>query len=208
MSPAPAPLRRVCAVNLHHAPDPHLPMLNVPQAERLRSLTAAAPMARQHPDPPRTCLLVVHSITSGHAVKPPAQAHPEGAGRPTCGDRRRGRHGRPRRGARVRHPAADRRGARRPARTDQPLLPLDGRPRGGGLRQRHAAPSSTASCPPSGPRGRPRCTWDGSSPARPARPTTTSAASGSTRATSAATGPSCATGSPSRRRPGASDSPT
>ncbi|MFB7413962.1 immunity 49 family protein [Streptomyces sp. NPDC056121] len=33
-------------MNLHHVPDPHLPMLNVPQAERLRSLTAAHFLAR------------------------------------------------------------------------------------------------------------------------------------------------------------------
>ncbi|MFG2522138.1 immunity 49 family protein [Streptomyces sp. NPDC048527] len=33
-------------MNLHHAPDPHLPMLNVPQAERLRSLTVHHFLAR------------------------------------------------------------------------------------------------------------------------------------------------------------------
>ncbi|MEU8487480.1 immunity 49 family protein [Streptomyces sp. NPDC048641] len=38
-------------MNLHHAPDPHLPMLNVPQAERLRSLTADHFLARHGVSP-------------------------------------------------------------------------------------------------------------------------------------------------------------
>ncbi|MFE5006483.1 hypothetical protein ACFRJ3_17845 [Streptomyces sp. NPDC056696] len=46
-------------MNLHHAPDPHLPMLNLPQAERLRSLTAAYFLARHG----------THTTVTGDAVR-------------------------------------------------------------------------------------------------------------------------------------------